>query len=76
MNWAMRLKRVFNIDVSICSHCRGNMRIIAWIEERAVIDKILLHIEQKQKSQTPFYCSSDIRAPPVTIKKQLACHYN
>ncbi|MFK8083527.1 MAG: hypothetical protein AB8B97_24870, partial [Granulosicoccus sp.] len=34
---AQRLKRVFNIDVSICSACGGPMKIIASIEDPFVI---------------------------------------
>ncbi|WP_274519433.1 transposase [Legionella cincinnatiensis] len=34
MSWTMRLKRVFNIDVSVCIHCQGLVRIIACIEDR------------------------------------------
>jgi hypothetical protein len=26
MSWAMRLKRVFNIDVTVCRHCQGHVR--------------------------------------------------
>jgi len=37
MSWAMRLARVFNIDVTVCSHCQGHMRIIACIENARVI---------------------------------------
>ena len=40
MRWAQRLKRVFNIDVSICEKCGGEVKIIASIEDQAVIDKI------------------------------------
>ena len=29
MSWAMRLKRVFNIDITICRHCQGSVRVIA-----------------------------------------------
>ena len=36
--WAMRLKRVFNIDVSVCSACGGPMKIIA--ESRTTASKI------------------------------------
>ena len=43
MTWAQRLKRVFNIDLSICEKCGGEARIIASIEDQAVIDKILHH---------------------------------
>jgi hypothetical protein len=47
MTWAQRLKRVFNIDVSICSECGGEARVIACIEDQAVIDKILDHLMKK-----------------------------
>ena len=40
MTWAQRLKRVFNIDVEICSHCGGAVKVIACIEDQQVIDKI------------------------------------
>ncbi|MET0005786.1 MAG: hypothetical protein ABW087_19445 [Candidatus Thiodiazotropha sp.] len=43
MTWAQRLKRVFNIDVSICPKCGGEAKVIACIEDQAVIDKILQH---------------------------------
>ena len=39
MNWAMRLKRVFNIDITVCKRCHGAVKIIACIEDRQVIDK-------------------------------------
>jgi hypothetical protein len=42
--WAQRLKRVFNIDVSVCVKCGGEARVIACIEDRAVIDKRLAHL--------------------------------
>jgi hypothetical protein len=33
--------RVFDIDVEHCPHCGGNLKIIAAIEEPAVIAKML-----------------------------------
>ncbi len=47
MTWAQRLKRVFNIDVSICTKCGGDARIIACIEDQAIIDRILAHLLKK-----------------------------
>ena len=44
MTWAQRLKRVFNIDVEICGHCGGTVKVIACIEEREAIDRILAHL--------------------------------
>jgi hypothetical protein len=45
MTWAQRLKRVFNIDIEACSACGGEVRIIASIEDPAVINKILAHLD-------------------------------
>lgn len=46
MTWAMRLKRVFNIDVMVCNRCQGAVKIIACIEDKQVIAKILSHVKQ------------------------------
>jgi hypothetical protein len=47
MTWAQRLKRVFNIDVSICEKCGGEAKIIVSIEDQAVIDKIFHYLQAK-----------------------------
>jgi hypothetical protein len=44
MNWAQRLKRVFNIDIETCSVCGASMKVIAAIEDPPVIKKILTHL--------------------------------
>jgi len=46
MTWAQRLKRVFQIDIETCSQCGGEVRIIASIEDPAVIKQILAHLER------------------------------
>jgi hypothetical protein len=59
MRWAQRLKRVFGIDVQTCAGCCGAMRIIACIEDAAVIKAILAHLAGKARPvQAP-------RAPPA-----------
>jgi hypothetical protein len=45
LTWAQRLKRVFNIDISLCPLCGGTMRVIADITDPDVIQRILDHIE-------------------------------
>ena len=45
MTWAQRLKRVFLIDVTICEHCGGALKIIACIEDKRTVQKILAHVE-------------------------------
>ncbi len=47
MTWAQMLKRVFNIDVSICTKCGGEARIIACIKDQSIIDRILAHLFKK-----------------------------
>ena len=47
MIWAQRLKRMFNIGVSICPKCGGEARVIVCVEEQAVIDRILDHLMNK-----------------------------
>ena len=47
MNWAQRLKRVFDIDIETCRDCGGSMKVIACIEDPLVIKKILTHLRGK-----------------------------
>jgi hypothetical protein len=44
MNWAQRLKRVFQVDISQCEQCGGKVKIIASIEDPATIRRILEHL--------------------------------
>jgi ribosomal protein S27E len=66
MTWAQRLKRVFNIDVSICSKCGGEARVIACIEDQAVIDKILRHLQAKGALPPPPDLLPAARASPYS----------
>jgi hypothetical protein len=47
MSWMQRLKRVFNIDIEVCEHCGGHVKVIASIEDPKVIEQILKHLKQK-----------------------------
>ena len=60
MSWARLLKRVFDIDVERCPHCGGDLKIIAAIEEPAVIVRILTHL------------GLPARAPPRSPARPLA----
>ena len=45
ISWARLLKRVFDIDMQHCPNCGGGeLKIIAAILERPVIEKILTHL--------------------------------
>ncbi len=64
---ARRLKRVFWIDIETCEHCGGVLRIIASIEDPAVIEKILVHIEPRDGASATPHAP---RAPPGTLSGQ------
>ena len=42
--WASLMARTFRLDVLACPRCGGRLRLIALIEEAAVIDRILRHL--------------------------------
>jgi hypothetical protein len=61
---AQRLKRVFGIDIETCPACGGAVRIIACIEDPAVIKKILAHLDRKDAPQQTGLLPEG-RAPPA-----------
>jgi hypothetical protein len=64
MTWAKRLKRVFDIDIETCSECGGDVKIIASIEDPAVIQKILAHLDDNVTSAATVLLR-DSRASPT-----------
>lgn len=44
LTWAHLMKRAFASDVLTCPRCGGEMRLIAVIEDPAVIEKVLTHL--------------------------------
>jgi hypothetical protein len=42
--WADLLRRAFEIDVLACPECGGRLHLVATIEQRAVIERILAHL--------------------------------
>jgi hypothetical protein len=61
MSWAQRLKRVFLIDVTVCEHCGGAVKIIACIEDKLTIGKILAHNLKEASAPAPL---PPARGPP------------
>ena len=60
IGWARLLKRVFDIDLEHCPQCGGEFKVIAAIEESAVIVRILTHL------------GLPARAPPRSPARPLA----
>jgi len=51
-----RLKRLFCLDISVCSLCGGTLRVIADVTDPDAIQTILAHLRQ--------------RAPPDAVRRQ------
>jgi hypothetical protein len=64
ISWARLLKRVFDIDLQRCPHCgAGELKIIAAVLERPVIEKILAHL------------GLDPQPPPKGRVREAGLHY-
>ncbi|TDJ21024.1 MAG: hypothetical protein E2O65_00820 [Gammaproteobacteria bacterium] len=61
MTWMARLKRVFDIDISVCPNCGGQLRVIGEVTEPKTIARILAHVKARERHEhAP-------RAPPVLL---------
>jgi len=56
-----------------CQHCHGNVRIIACIKDKRVIDKILSHINKKPGQQSIPAGTFTIRGPPELVSLITKC---
>jgi hypothetical protein len=59
--WAALMQRTFGFDVLACPRCGGRLRLIALIEQAAVIERILRHLGVPTATPT----SRPARAPPL-----------
>ena len=68
MNWAQCLKRVFGVEINTCARCRGQLKVIASIEEPEVIAKILAHLQQTAPDQAQCELPLGVRAMRVALR--------
>ena len=61
--WAGLMRRTFGLDVLACPRCGGRLRLIALVEEAAVIDRILRHLGLPTAIPTP----RPARTPPLPV---------
>ena len=54
--WAQLIRRIFEVDPLVCPRCGEAMRILAFVTEPKVIDRILKHLAAK---------GIDARSPPT-----------
>lgn len=61
--WALLMARTFGFDVLACDRCGGRLRLVALIEETAVIGRILRHLGLPTEVPSP----RPARAPPLPV---------
>ncbi len=59
-SWARMLQRIFETDPLTCPKCGETVRIVGFVTQPAIIDKILKHRRERQLT-SPF----ESRAPPA-----------
>ncbi len=45
--WAELLRRVFQVEVEVCPRCGGEMSIVGFVTEHAVVTRILAHLARR-----------------------------
>jgi hypothetical protein len=51
--WAEMIRRVYEVDPLVCPRCGGEMRVIGFITQPAVIKRILDHLRKREKVARP-----------------------
>ncbi len=51
--WAEMIRKVYEVDPLLCPCCGGQMRVIAFIEDPKVIDKIIKHLKLTFEAERP-----------------------
>ncbi len=45
-SWAQLIKRIYEVDPLVCPKCGSEMKVVAFIIDHVVVDKILRHLER------------------------------
>ena len=61
--WADMIRKVYETDPLLCPKCGGQMRIIAFIEDHKVIDRIIAHLKLTFEAKRP--------PPPQSVQQEL-----
>jgi hypothetical protein len=64
VTWAQRLKRVFRLEIERCARCGGPMKVIAAIEDPAVVERILRHVGESEAGRSGAAAAGP-RGPPA-----------
>ena len=59
--WARLIQKIYEVDPLTCPKCQGSMKIIAFIEQAEIIEKILKHLGLWNVKKRPL---PKIHSPP------------
>ena len=51
--WAEMIRKAYEVDPLLCPTCGGRMKIISFIEDHKVIDRIIRHLELSFEAERP-----------------------
>jgi hypothetical protein len=57
--WAEMIRKVYEIDPLVCPQCGGQMRVIAYLTDYAVVDRIIDHLKLSFVAEGPS-CETDV----------------
>jgi hypothetical protein len=66
-NWARLIKKIYQTDPLVCPKCQGPMTIISFLEDPAIVKRILLHLnlwEVPERSPPPAALARDFIYDP------------
>ena len=61
--WAEMIRKVYEVDPMVCPKCGGRMKVVAFLTEYAVVDRIIRHLELTFVAEKP---------PPAHVFEQVA----
>ena len=61
--WAEMIRKVYEVDPLLCPTCGGRMRVISFIEEPKIIDRIIAHLKLTFEAERP--------PPPQVLQHEL-----
>jgi hypothetical protein len=61
--WAAMIRKVYEVDPMVCPKCGGRMKVVAFITEVAVVDRIIDHLKLGFVADRP---------PPSPVFEQVA----
>jgi len=74
--WAEMIRKVFEVDPLVCPQYQSQMRIIAFITDYAVVDRIINHLKLKFAAARPPPVSSHFSQRVLMAAEALADYFS